>query len=189
MAFLQFDECELMIRHVAVFVASFSHDRSRHHVSRGEIRRVICAQEGQKRPGGTRRAIVSSAAFGQIAVGGKTVGVCCREIESILHRSRSSRVQAMHLARAEMKSEDRDKYINHLKKTGELQEKNTCTMCTGPSGHYGPGGPGPYGPPSQGRKDDYDRGGGGGGGGRHRDDRDRRDRDRVIGIGAGATCS
>ena len=59
MAFLQFDECELMIRHVAVFVASFSHDRSRHHVSRGEIRRVICAQEGQKRPGGTRRVIGS----------------------------------------------------------------------------------------------------------------------------------
>ena len=116
MAFLEFDECELMIRHVAVFVASFSHDRSRHHVSRGEIRRVICAQEGQKRPGGTRRAIVSSAAFGQIAVGGKTVGVCCREIESILHRSRSSRVQAMHLARAEMKSEDREQYIRNLKK-------------------------------------------------------------------------
>ena len=38
MAFLEFDECELMIRHVAVFVASFSHDRSRHHVSRGAAR-------------------------------------------------------------------------------------------------------------------------------------------------------
>ena len=86
-------------------------------------------QEGQKRPGGTRRAIVSSATFGQIAVGGKTVGVCCRElveIESILRRSRSSRVQAMHLARAEMKSEGRDQYIKHLKKIGEYEAEYEC---------------------------------------------------------------
>jgi hypothetical protein len=47
----------------------------------------------------------------------------CFEAGFLHHGDLAKTLQAMYLARSEMRSEDRDKYIKYLKMTGEYEEE------------------------------------------------------------------
>jgi hypothetical protein len=52
--------------------------------------------------------------------------IACFELGLLHHGDLAEAVRAMYLARAEMRSEDRDKYIDYLKRTGEWEEQYDC---------------------------------------------------------------
>ena len=48
------------------------------------------------------------------------------EVGMLRHADLAETTQAFYRARAEMKSDDRDQYIKHLKETGEYNEEYEC---------------------------------------------------------------
>jgi len=52
--------------------------------------------------------------------------ILCFEDGLLHHADLAETLQVMYVARAEMKSEDRDVYIAHLKKTGAYKEEYDC---------------------------------------------------------------